>query len=224
MIAGKGHEQGQLIGDRRLPFDDREVAAEVLRDLGWEGRVVIPMTLEEVAAACGGSPQRLRAGRRRPRGVHRLARRAPGPALRRPARRAPRRRRVRGPGAAAWRDRGGRPARDRRRAARPPGDRRARRRRRPRAPGAGGAPSLQGPRGRHHRQHRQDHDQGHPRRPRASALRRGRHERQPQQRDRPAADAAGDHAAHPGGHRRAGDARSRDRSASSRGWRCPTSP
>jgi UDP-N-acetylmuramoyl-L-alanyl-D-glutamate--2,6-diaminopimelate ligase len=36
VIAGKGHEQGQLIGDRRLPFDDREVASEVLRDLGWE--------------------------------------------------------------------------------------------------------------------------------------------------------------------------------------------
>ena len=36
VIAGKGHEQGQVIGDRRLPFDDREVAIEVLRELGWE--------------------------------------------------------------------------------------------------------------------------------------------------------------------------------------------
>jgi len=36
VIAGKGHEQGQVIGDRRLPFDDCEVAIEVLRDLGWE--------------------------------------------------------------------------------------------------------------------------------------------------------------------------------------------
>jgi UDP-N-acetylmuramoyl-L-alanyl-D-glutamate--2,6-diaminopimelate ligase len=38
VIAGKGHEQGQTIGARKLPFDDRVVAAEVLRELGWEGR------------------------------------------------------------------------------------------------------------------------------------------------------------------------------------------
>ncbi len=37
VIAGKGHEQGQTIGDRRIPFDDRQVAAELLRELG-EGR------------------------------------------------------------------------------------------------------------------------------------------------------------------------------------------
>lgn len=33
LIAGKGHEQGQQIGDRRIPFDDRKVAREVLREL-----------------------------------------------------------------------------------------------------------------------------------------------------------------------------------------------
>jgi UDP-N-acetylmuramoyl-L-alanyl-D-glutamate--2,6-diaminopimelate ligase len=32
LIAGKGHEQGQIIGDRRIPFDDRAVAEELLRD------------------------------------------------------------------------------------------------------------------------------------------------------------------------------------------------
>ncbi|HEY8491401.1 MAG TPA: UDP-N-acetylmuramoyl-L-alanyl-D-glutamate--2,6-diaminopimelate ligase [Dehalococcoidia bacterium] len=39
LIAGKGHEQSIIVGDRALPWDDRQVARELLRDLtGRRGR------------------------------------------------------------------------------------------------------------------------------------------------------------------------------------------
>jgi UDP-N-acetylmuramoyl-L-alanyl-D-glutamate--2,6-diaminopimelate ligase len=37
VIAGKGHETGQQFADRTIPFDDRDVAREVLAELGYAG-------------------------------------------------------------------------------------------------------------------------------------------------------------------------------------------
>ena len=35
LIAGKGHETYQIVGDKRFSFDDRQVAAQALRDFGY---------------------------------------------------------------------------------------------------------------------------------------------------------------------------------------------
>jgi len=37
ILAGKGHETYQVLRDRTIPFDDREVARRILRELGYRG-------------------------------------------------------------------------------------------------------------------------------------------------------------------------------------------
>lgn len=36
LLAGKGHEKVQIVGAASIPFDDRQVATEVLRELGYD--------------------------------------------------------------------------------------------------------------------------------------------------------------------------------------------
>jgi UDP-N-acetylmuramyl tripeptide synthase len=35
VLAGKGHETYQILKDRTIPHDDREVARKVLREMGY---------------------------------------------------------------------------------------------------------------------------------------------------------------------------------------------
>jgi UDP-N-acetylmuramoyl-L-alanyl-D-glutamate--2,6-diaminopimelate ligase len=37
LLAGKGHENYQIIADKTFEFDDREVARRALRERGFEG-------------------------------------------------------------------------------------------------------------------------------------------------------------------------------------------
>ncbi len=40
ILAGKGHEPYQVLKDRVIHFDDREVARDVLRELGYRETLV----------------------------------------------------------------------------------------------------------------------------------------------------------------------------------------
>jgi UDP-N-acetylmuramoyl-L-alanyl-D-glutamate--2,6-diaminopimelate ligase len=35
LIAGKGHETYQIVGDKRLAFDDRQAVTQALQDFGY---------------------------------------------------------------------------------------------------------------------------------------------------------------------------------------------
>jgi UDP-N-acetylmuramyl tripeptide synthase len=37
LITGKGHEQSMCFGEEERPWDDRQVADQALRVLGWDG-------------------------------------------------------------------------------------------------------------------------------------------------------------------------------------------
>ena len=58
LVAGKGHERGQYVAGRVLPFDDREVTADALRHRAAAYRAAHPKS-------CGTSRRSRRRGRLR---------------------------------------------------------------------------------------------------------------------------------------------------------------
>jgi len=52
VIAGRGHEAYQDLGNRVIPFDDREVAASLLRDLAGREADTLESRMDALAALC----------------------------------------------------------------------------------------------------------------------------------------------------------------------------
>ena len=97
LIAGKGHETGQTIGEKVLPFSDQDEARQALKSVGGASVSFLWMTEDFVAASGGrlhGEPPAARHWRLDRQPLHRTGR-----GLRRHSRREPRRARVRGAGA-----------------------------------------------------------------------------------------------------------------------------
>ncbi len=102
LIAGKGHEKYQVIGDRTLPFDDVEVARAALAQAAQRvagdrnGVEPIALTAAEMAAVTGGQVMSGDAGSpHRASGRSTRGRSAAGRPVRRDSRRSVRRARVR---------------------------------------------------------------------------------------------------------------------------------